>query len=549
MKKEEKQNVRKLMALLLVAGLLVTLVALVSTPPLLAQDDIDKDDGSDVIVVSSIEDLESLPAHIREQMPKPSSFSSEDDYEFGQSTKTAGREFVVAGEEVTFTIEVLNSGGHDSPPIVIVDELPSGLTYVSHEFKLPGGLQTGGGVENNVITWEGVLNAAGGVEIVVVARVDKNAPIDTTYTNQAEVKLVSDGEVLAQPATTITVVDKDSIPIILLPMITYGERPLTPDIISIESTKPNKTNNWTVSWNGAGAVEFELQEAHDPGFSDAVSMPGIRESSKSFAHQATRDNVYYYRVRSRVGELTGNWSETLKVIGGYREDFDVPIQDTSWWIRRTTHLDAVTTWNEFPGDYKWNILNIADAYDLGLASPMSEMPSVPYSIRLELKSVDPSEGLGTGFVFAADKVTDQCPSDPNTVEGWYEHKDCFNQFYEFMLIEAAAGERLDLQLRRIHNVIWNGPGDDPITFESGKTWKELDASGLAWGDWNLLGVDVYEDHIDVFAGKRGSGLRHQMTLEENAYPGNPYFGSIATTGERPKVTARYEYFEVMPLND
>jgi hypothetical protein len=150
-----------------------------------------------------------------------------------------------------------------------------------------------------------------------------------------------------------------------------------------------------------------------------------------------------------------------------------------------------------------------------------------------------------GFVFAGDKRTDQCPSQ-DTVPGWYEHEDCFNQFYEVRLDEAAAGERLNFVTRRIVKVHWNGPGDDPVTFESQRTRREFDISGVDWGDWNELGVDVYADHIDFFVGRRGS-LQYRFTWDENMYPTNPYFGTLATTGERPKVTARYEYFEVMPL--
>ena len=87
--------------------------------------------------------------------------------------------------------------------MTVVDSLPTDLYYVSHEFKIPtGGLQTGGGVNDNVITWEGVLAAGGSVEIVIVAVSAQKAAVGTEFVNTA---VITAGEKTAEAGGTITV--------------------------------------------------------------------------------------------------------------------------------------------------------------------------------------------------------------------------------------------------------------------------------------------------------------------------------------------------------
>ena len=124
----------------------------------------------------------------------------------------------------------------------------------------------------------------------------------------------------------------------------------------------------------------------------------------------------------------------------------------------------------------------------------------------------------------------------------------FNEFYEFMLVEGA--NKKNLQVQRIHDVCWDcSPGGIPVHRKVAKNWYIEKISGVSWDDYNVMRVEVHADRIEFFAVKRGSGLQHQLTIDENFYPGNPYFGTISTTQEYSNSVGRYSYFEVMPLDN
>jgi uncharacterized repeat protein (TIGR01451 family) len=546
-----KHNTSRFLAMFLAAGLLLLIVVLVSTPVLFAQDGGEEPDtGSDVFITNSVEDLDALPPGVRQRLSKENGLAAADSYEIADSTKNAGSSYVMAGGEITFTITARNTGDVDTPPMSVVDSLPAGLSYVSHEFKIPtDGLQTGGGVNNNVVTWEGVLAAGGSVEIVIVAQAANDAPVDTKYTNTA---VITAGDKTAEPSAIVTVVDE--LPEVLLPVITYGEKPLTPDIPSIQSTRPNSQNQWTVSWAGAGAISFELQESLSPGFENAASIAVGPEASMSFAHPPTPYNTFYYRVRSKSGELGGNWSTTLKVIGGFRDDFSmnpsqIPYGDPGKWsLRRRSHLDEVNAWYETTADYSAYIVEVGDRWDLGLASSLAESPEIPYAIELRVKSVQPGWQKGLGLVFAGDRNSTRCPQDTNTVLGWYDHDDCFNEFYEMMLVEGA--NKKNLQVQRIHDVCWDcSPGGIPVHRKVAKNWYIEKISGISWDDYNIMRVEVYADHIDFYAYSSGGTPNLQLTIDESFYQDNHMFGVISTTQEYSNSVGRYTYYEVMPLDN
>jgi uncharacterized repeat protein (TIGR01451 family) len=529
-----------LAAFLLVFGL---------TQTLWAQDGAGADEAPDATpeayVITSQEDLEALPPEVRQRFEKENGFGQAGSFQFGDSTKVANTDEVLPGGAVTFTITAVNSGNVDSPPMTVVDALPAGLTYLSHEFKVPnGGLQTGGSAINNVITWEGVLGAGGSVEIVITASVPVDAPAGKQYTNTAVISAESE---TAEPSVKVTVGEASNSPFLRLPIIIYGERPLTPDVNNFAATRPNSLNQWSVTWDQTGAVGYELQEAHRADFSDATTHVLGPVNRFDAAYAPSPFNTFYYRIRSSAGAVNGAWSPTLKVVGGYRDDFDN--RDTGWSLRRTSHLDEVKNWYEIEPGKSWNILQVKDRWDLGLASPLMEAPSIPYAIQLEVKSVEPGWQKGLGFVLEGDKVTDQCPSDTNSTDGWYKHKDCFNEFYEFMLVEGA--NKKNLQVQRVHEVVWlgSGSGGIPVHRKVAKNWYIEKISGVSWDDYNVMRVEVYADHINFYAGKRGEALKLQLVIDENYYPENAYFGTIATTQEYSNSVGRYEYVEALPLDN
>ena len=69
-KKTEKSS--RIVTLILAAGLLVILVALIATPTLLAQDgaEPEPDGGADVLITTSLDDLEALPPEVRQRLER-----------------------------------------------------------------------------------------------------------------------------------------------------------------------------------------------------------------------------------------------------------------------------------------------------------------------------------------------------------------------------------------------------------------------------------------------------------------------------------------------
>ncbi len=130
MTNNENKNRGRLLTILLASGLMLALVALISAPSLMAQDDVDPDTGGEVFITDSVEDLEALPPEVRARLQKENGLAAADAFEIDQSTKTAGRSTVLAGDLVTFTIVARNSGDADAPPLTVVDQLPDGLSYV-----------------------------------------------------------------------------------------------------------------------------------------------------------------------------------------------------------------------------------------------------------------------------------------------------------------------------------------------------------------------------------------------------------------------------------
>lgn len=94
--------------------------------------------------------------------------------------KDDGLEMVDPGDEITYTITVANAGAGDAHGVVLTDELPEELEYVS-------GSEDATYTEPGTVTWPAFDLAAGDeVEMTVTARVDEDVPADSDILNVAE---------------------------------------------------------------------------------------------------------------------------------------------------------------------------------------------------------------------------------------------------------------------------------------------------------------------------------------------------------------------------
>jgi hypothetical protein len=128
------------------------------------------------------------------------------------------------------------------------------------------------------------------------------------------------------------------------------------------------------------------------------------------------------------------------------------------------------------------------------------------------------------------------------------HEDCFNHFYNTNTIFYGP---LKLLFERVDRLEWClDCGGSPmkrlgdINPGNIKTYKLVDPTG-----WNNYRVEVRADGIKVFAAKRGFVPELQYEYKDTRYVNSPYFGLFASTDEYTNALWRFDYFEVLPLDN
>ncbi|EKB47550.1 hypothetical protein B879_03850 [Cecembia lonarensis LW9] len=109
--------------------------------------------------------------------------------------KTSNNIEVFEGDEFDYVITVRNNGGTDAENVVVTDELPNGVSYVSTNFvSTDPGVELSTEVQGNRVIWSiPVLPADAVVTITLRVRADAlNGEVPLTITNR--VTIVSDGE-------------------------------------------------------------------------------------------------------------------------------------------------------------------------------------------------------------------------------------------------------------------------------------------------------------------------------------------------------------------
>lgn len=306
---------------------------------------------------------------------------------------------------------------------------------------------------------------------------------------------------------------------------------------------PNSSNQWQINWQSAkDGATYQIQESQDPDFQNLLSDETIPGTSKSFKHDPSPYNSYYYRVRTLFGILKSPWS-VVKVNGAYRDDFD---QNHGWAMRRTSLLHNYEVRYDpvhHPGTL---ILLLSDRFDWFLASPLAEAPKVPYVIEYRSRVHDAANLVSGGIVLGGDWNGGTCPD----LNNMYYSNTCFNHFYNFHYIWYGALKMLFEQvdwllpcidcpgsfLKRQGDYMDNWPVIDPIISPEAST------------AWHTYRVEVREDGLTLYIDGNFIQEFNDPDYFDSRWVNEPYFGVFVSTFEYEPSIWFYDYYEVTPLD-
>jgi uncharacterized repeat protein (TIGR01451 family) len=306
---------------------------------------------------------------------------------------------------------------------------------------------------------------------------------------------------------------------------------------TLAASRPNSNNQWTVSWQPLpGVTGYELQEAKNSDFTNpTVYALGAGATSQNVQQPLSWSNSYYYRIRGMVGSSTGVWSDTLTVVGGYRDDFTDSA--SGWALRRTSYLQKTFSYYGSGAEAGNYIVIVDDRWDWMAASPMRPAPQIPYVIEYRARVHDPSNLVSGGMVFAGDWNGAACP-DYNNI---YEFTNCFNSFYTLNFIFYGP---LKLLYEQVDQLVWCPTCGGSLLKRIGPTIDAGDV--LANGpskEWHTYRLEVRQDGARLFI---DGNLRFHFT--DTSHFHQPYFGVFASTEEYKPSIWFYDYVQVTPLD-
>jgi uncharacterized repeat protein (TIGR01451 family) len=449
--------------------------------------------------------------------------------------KSVDKREATAGSTLAYTIIITNSGGFTGA--TLTDTLPAGLTYLDNSLSVAGGGTSG--VLGDVITWTGAVNIGAPITVTFGGVLDSALPVGEQIANSAEV--TGTGVLLTATAAT-TIIEQGPtdiyLPLVAKPWPQPG--PITLNPIG----RPNSSNKWIISWSQGGdfVTGYEIQEAHTADFAAATtySLTDPDITAVEAGHAPSFRNVYYYRIRAVGPGGPGPWSGTESVAGGYRDDFN----DTSsgWGIRRTTYIEEVRTWYEpyNNGQDHRLIIQVEDPFDWGITSPLAPAPTIPYAIEYRAEIAHLGNLVSHGLVFGGDWNGQPCP-DWSSVEGVYQHTNCFNQFYNTNIIWHGP---LLLLFERVDRLFWCPEcGDSPMKRLGDDPWPSTGVPNVNANGANTYRAEVRSDGIKLFANNQ-----EYFQTSDSRWVNNPYFGIFASTNEYSNSTWRIEYFQITPLD-
>lgn len=454
--------------------------------------------------------------------------------DLGASTKAVDQPTALPGTVLNYTIVLTNSGDAVATGTHMTDTIPADVTVVAESLMIATTgtvTETAAMIDGNTVIWQGAIAPGSSVTVDFAVQVDGSAAAGTIITNSSDV-VWSDG------ATTLSADTVVIAPDIFLPVI-YAPLPIP----TINTTRPNSSNAWTLSWNSVGSgFTYEVEESTSADFATAT-ITAVAGTSLLVDKEPSKTNIYYHRVRSVSETGRSGWSNVVSVVSAYRDDFTTA---SNWGMRRTTNLDKVFNFYE----NGWMVVSVVDKWDWGIFSPMAPAPEVPYAFEYRGQAANLGNLLSHGPIIGADWTGAPCP-DFSSLSGVYQHANCFNHFYNYNVILGNRADYADMKLllESVGLLVWCPEcGLSPM--------KRLSASGgnaallerpldtaLSADGWNVYRIEVRETGLEYFV--NGSSMAF---INDTSWINDPYFGIFASTDEYNNSTWRIDYVLVEPLD-
>lgn len=450
--------------------------------------------------------------------------------DFSGSEKRVAQAAALPGATLNYTIVISNASGVGQT-VMVTDTLPAELTFTG-SLNLSGAAVTITSTTTiSGFTWTGTVAANSEAQLGFTAVLTDNVAIGTIITNAAQIEanatiydVMADTLIVSEPSTKTVY-----LPIILKPM----------PVISLQATRPNSANQWTLSWGAVpGATGYELQAAKTPNFADAeIFNLGAGVLSQTVNPAPGYDNVFYYRARAFAGTIYGPWSATVRVVGGFYDDFSNP--NNPWDVRRTTYLEKI---GAIHTDGRL-LFRVDDRWDWGIVSPLKEAPALPYAIEYRAIIDHLANLTSLGAAFGGDWNGEPC-IDRSSYAGVYYHENCFNHFYNTNTIWYGG---MKVLFEKVDYLVWCPTcGGSPMKRLGNNyaEWQEIDITNrVNPNGYNTYRIEVRPESIRLFV--NGNQYATSTATQWVQYP---YFGLFSSADEYKPAEWYIDYYSVMPLD-
>lgn len=348
----------------------------------------------------------------------------------------------------------------------------------------------------------------------------------TTGTSITNTAVISSGD-LHSEGTVSTTIEADTTYTMYLPFMAFPAPTLNLALIA----GPTVNNEWTIGYEPKSTdlvTGYEIQEAQNPSFTGAVLIqvndPDIKSIERAKAPSAF--NLYYYRARSKVGTLSGPWSNVILVSGHYRDDFGNA--GTGWHtVRQDTDDTEQSSYYE-NGHY---VHRQHGRWDYLISSPVRPAPDGAYRLEARMRFVGQDNLHTYGLVFGGDWDGRDCPNASQS--------SCFNHYYRLLAIWYGSSGKLRVQLKRIdrHDSDNVGRGSTLMDYRD----VSVNSPPRGWQDWT---IEVYPDGLIILK-VNGNFIED---VRDTMYIDDPYFGAFSATNEYAGLQVELDWLEVSPLD-